>query len=63
MATELKHRGLYIVPAAHFCAGLGFYVSDDPDCVPAWDERGYPDLAGCFSTVGDAKSAIDAEAA
>ena len=58
---NLQHRGLHIVPAAHFCAGLGWYVSDDPDCVPAWDERGYPDLAGCFSTIADAKAAIDGE--
>lgn len=62
MATEIKHRGLFIVPAEHFSAGLGFYVSDDPHCVPAWDERGYPELAGCFETISEARTAIEAAA-
>lgn len=55
----MTHRNLHIISAAHFRMGLGWYVGDTPDEVPAWDERGYPELVGPFDTIAAAKAAID----
>ena len=64
---EPKLGSLRVMPASDYGKGLGYGIElfsywqrDEPHwCVPDWEERSRPELAGVFRSYSKAKAAIE----